>query len=66
MACDTRESIASVVAGAVLTAVPATGEIPVPQFSLESLIAGFGFGLFTWFALGVDFPDSNRRFARLA
>ncbi len=59
-------AISSVVAGAVLTAVPATGEIPVPQFSWESLIAGFGFGLFTWFALGVDFPDSNTRFARLA
>ena len=59
-------AIVSVVAGAVLTAVPATGEVPVPCFSWESLIAGLGFGLFTWFALGVDFPDSNKRFARLA
>jgi prolipoprotein diacylglyceryltransferase len=59
-------AILSVVAGAVLTAVRATGEVPVPCFSWESLIAGLGFGLFTWFALGVDFPDSNKRFARLA
>jgi prolipoprotein diacylglyceryltransferase/protein-S-isoprenylcysteine O-methyltransferase Ste14 len=59
-------AILSVVAGAALTAVPATGAAPAPQFSWESLIAGFGFGLFTWFALGVDFPDSNKRFARLA
>ncbi|MCX6143195.1 MAG: prolipoprotein diacylglyceryl transferase [Ignavibacteriales bacterium] len=59
-------AILSVVAGAVLTALPATGVPYAPQFSWDSLAAGFGFGLFTWFALGVDFPDSNRRFARLA
>ena len=59
-------AILSAVAGAVLTALPATGVPAVPQFSWDSLLAGFGFGLFTWFALGVDFPDSNKRFARLA
>jgi protein-S-isoprenylcysteine O-methyltransferase Ste14 len=59
-------AILSVVAGAVLTAIPETGVPTAPEFSLDSLLAGFGFGLFTWFALGVDFPDSNRRFARLA
>jgi len=59
-------AIISVVAGAVLTALPASGEFPVPSFSWESLIGGLGFGLFTFFALGVDFPNSNRRFARLA
>jgi hypothetical protein len=59
-------AILSVVSGAVLTTLPASGEVPVPTFSWETLIAGLGFGLFTWFALGVDFPDSNRRFARLA
>jgi protein-S-isoprenylcysteine O-methyltransferase Ste14 len=59
-------AILSVIAGAVLTAIPVTYEAPVPQFSWVSLIAGFGFGLFTWFALGVDFPNSNKRFARLA
>jgi len=30
------------------------------------VLAAFGFGLLTWFALGVDFPASNKRFARLA
>ena len=59
-------AILSVVAGAALTAIPATGVAPMPQFSWDSLIAGLGFGLFTWVALGVDFPNSNRRFARLA
>ena len=59
-------AILSVVAGAVLTALPVTGVPDAPQFSWGSMLAGFGFGLFTWVALGVDFPDSNRRFARLA
>lgn len=59
-------AILSVVAGSVLTALPTTGMPAAPRFSWDSVLAGFGFGLFTWFALGVDFPDSNRRFARLA
>jgi protein-S-isoprenylcysteine O-methyltransferase Ste14 len=59
-------ALVSVVAGAVLTAIPATGVPTAPEFSWGSLLAGLGFGVFTWFALGVDFPDSNRRFARLA
>jgi hypothetical protein len=58
-------AVISVVAGAVGTAIPKTGTAPVPQFSWESLVAGIAFGLFTWFALGVDFPESSRRFARL-
>ena len=58
-------ALLSVVVGAVSTALPVTGTPVAPQFSWESLIAGLGFGLFTWFALGVDFPDSKRRFARL-
>jgi protein-S-isoprenylcysteine O-methyltransferase Ste14 len=59
-------ALLTVVAGAVLTALPATGIPAFPQYSWDALIAGLGFGLFTWFALGVDFPDSNARFARLA
>jgi hypothetical protein len=30
------------------------------------MIAAGCFAVFTWLALGVDFPNSNRRFARLA
>ena len=59
-------AIASVVAGAAVTILPSTEVTPAPQFTWESLIAGAAFGLFTWFALGVDFPNSNKRFARLA
>jgi hypothetical protein len=39
---------------------------PEIQFNWASIAAAFCFGLFAWFAFGVDFPDSNRRFARLA
>jgi len=30
-----------------------------------TFVLAAGSGVITWFALGVDFPDSNRRFARL-
>lgn len=58
-------AIGSVLAGAALTSVGHTAGMPTPEFSLKSIVfAGF-FGLCTWFALGVDFPGSNRRFSRL-
>ena len=59
-------AIVTVLAGAVLTALPSTGQAPALQFSWDSALAGLGFGLFTCFALGVDFPNSTKRFARLA
>jgi prolipoprotein diacylglyceryltransferase len=58
-------AILSVVVGAVFTSLPSMGEAQPPQFSWLAPIAGFGFGVFTWIALGVDFPNSNKRFARL-
>jgi len=58
-------TIGSVLAGAALTTVGHTAGLPTPEFSWKSIaVAGF-FGLCTWFALGVDFPGSNRRFSRL-
>jgi prolipoprotein diacylglyceryltransferase len=59
-------AIGSVVSGAVVTTVRTSSEIPNWQFSWMTAGAAAGFGLITWFALGVDFPDSNKRFARLA
>jgi protein-S-isoprenylcysteine O-methyltransferase Ste14 len=59
-------SVFSVVCGAMLTTIDAGVLIPSPEFNLPSVIIGFGFGLVTWFAQGVDFPNSNKRFARLA
>jgi prolipoprotein diacylglyceryltransferase/membrane-associated phospholipid phosphatase/protein-S-isoprenylcysteine O-methyltransferase Ste14 len=59
-------AILTIVLGTVSTTLGSTGQSGRPQFAWESVIAGLAFGLFTWFALGVDFPNSNRRFARLA
>lgn len=58
-------AIAGVVSGIVVTAVRSTSEVPVPQFNWTSVLMAAGFGFVTWFALGVDFPNSNGRFARL-
>ena len=59
-------AISTVVAGAVLTTIRLTGQSGAADFAWASVLAAFGFGLLTWFALGVDFPASNKRFARLA
>lgn len=59
-------ALSTVVVGAVLTTIRETGQSGALHVDWEPVIAGFGFGLFTWFALGVDFPSSNKRFARLA
>jgi prolipoprotein diacylglyceryltransferase len=52
-------------AGAVVTCLTATIRTPAPQPSLAAVGTGVLFAIATWFALGVDFPRSNRRFARL-
>jgi protein-S-isoprenylcysteine O-methyltransferase Ste14 len=59
-------ALAVAVAGALITALGRSGPAPHPQFNGPSLLVALGFALVCWFALGVDFPDSNRRFARLA
>ena len=55
----------SVVCGAILTTIKISSEVPNPHFTWAAVIAAFGFGLVAWFALGVDFPDANKRFSRL-
>lgn len=58
-------AILSVIAGAILTSIRT--DVPTLQLSFDfvTAISAAGFGLVTWFALGVDFPSSNKRFARL-
>ena len=58
-------AIGTVVVGALLTALGTGAPAPAPQFSLDSFLPAIGFGAMCWFALGVDFPNANRRFARL-
>lgn len=59
-------SVTSVLLGVFLTMIP-TALAPVEShLDWGSAIAAACFGLLICIALGVDFPDSNRRFARLA
>ncbi len=57
-------AVVSVVCGAVVTTLagPAAPAF-TPRFS--SVILGLACGLAGWFVAGIDFPESNRRFARL-
>lgn len=59
-------AIASVLIGILVTMIGSASSAPAPQFTSLSIVLAFAFGLFAMFALGVDFPNSNRRFARLA
>jgi prolipoprotein diacylglyceryltransferase/protein-S-isoprenylcysteine O-methyltransferase Ste14 len=58
-------ALGTVIAGAVITVAPSSAPAPAPVPNGASFAAAALFGLLSWFALGVDFPDSNRRFARL-
>jgi len=58
-------AIATMIAGAVVTTVHAA---PLPrglQLSVPLLLLAAACGALTWFVAGIDFPESNRRFARL-
>jgi hypothetical protein len=58
-------ALGSVVAGALVTALGAGPDAPDAVFALHNFVAATAFGVLTWFATGVDFPESNRRFSRL-
>jgi protein-S-isoprenylcysteine O-methyltransferase Ste14/membrane-associated phospholipid phosphatase len=58
-------AIASVVAGLLFTTVHHSLLPPTIQFDMKVFFASLFFGLCTWFAMGVDFPNSNKRFSRL-
>jgi len=59
-------ALATVVGGMVITALGRSSPAPTPHFSNAIWLPAIGFGLLAGFALGVDFPAVNRRFARLA
>jgi prolipoprotein diacylglyceryltransferase/protein-S-isoprenylcysteine O-methyltransferase Ste14 len=58
-------SIASLVAGCVLTALPSPPAPAMEGMSLTTFAVALAAGLVASIAYGVDFPDSKRRFARL-
>ena len=58
-------SIASVIVGAALTAIPSSAAPPMQGLSIPSLGAALIAGCVAYFTYGADFPQSNRRFARL-
>lgn len=57
-------ALATVVSGAVLTCLGGT-VAPAIHFRWEPLLPAILFGLVTALAMGLDFPRSDRRFARL-
>jgi prolipoprotein diacylglyceryltransferase/protein-S-isoprenylcysteine O-methyltransferase Ste14 len=58
-------AVLSVVIGALMTALGHSGSAPTPHFEWRVLLASGVFGVIVWFAMGVDFPNSDRRFSRL-
>ena len=58
-------ALAVTLGGAVVTAIGRSAPAPEPRFTAVILLPATLFALLTGFSLGVDFPNSNRRFARL-
>ena len=59
-------ALLTVLAGVVVTCGRTERASPAPELNWSTCVIAIVFGAITWFALGVDFPASNRRFARLA
>jgi hypothetical protein len=59
-------AISSIFIGAVLMTRGGTGQITAIEFQPWVLVYAALFGLLTFFAMGVDFPESTKRFSRLA
>lgn len=58
--------IASVVTGAVITALARGPAMPTPILRADVALAALAGGVLNMVAFGVDFPSSKRRFSRLA
>ncbi|MFN1834180.1 prolipoprotein diacylglyceryl transferase family protein [Balneola sp. MJW-20] len=58
-------AIASVIAGIIMTVIPTDPILLEPQYGSQVLYSALLGGFFTFFAMGVDFPYSSRRFSRL-
>jgi prolipoprotein diacylglyceryltransferase len=58
-------SIAVVLIGAFGIALGRSAPAPAVDLDPSALLPALAYALLTWFAMGVDFPESNRRFSRL-
>ncbi len=58
-------AIVSVIVGAFLTTITTAPLTISPLPHGSSIFVASACGFLAWFVTGVDFPDSNRRFARL-
>jgi prolipoprotein diacylglyceryltransferase len=58
-------AVASVVAGASITAIARSAPAPTPHFTWTGIALAAFFGVLSALALGADSPESTRRFGRL-
>lgn len=58
-------AVAGTLAGIAATMIDSPVRTPAPELNSACIIAAGCFAVFAAFAFGVDFPHSNRRFARL-
>jgi hypothetical protein len=59
-------ALVTVVLGATITTLVSTPLTPEPILHVSSIFVAFACGVAAWLVSGVDFPESNRRFARLS
>ena len=58
-------AVFSVIVGILMTAIQVEPAVISPGYNWQSVLAAVISGFFLFFAMGVDFPYSNRRFSRL-
>ena len=58
-------AVATLGLGALITTVKNSAPSPPPAPHISSIFVALACGIGAWFLTGVDFPQSNRRFARL-
>jgi prolipoprotein diacylglyceryltransferase/membrane-associated phospholipid phosphatase len=58
-------AVVSLVTGVLMTALGRSAPAPPPRFDWFFAIPAAAFGMVVCFAMGVDFPESSRRYSRL-